>query len=61
MKTPEPVFGDYLDEARLPLLTVSEAREVLRLLQQLDDAEALDLAGRIGRRLPSEGDRPPPT
>ncbi|MFJ8583657.1 hypothetical protein ACIRD2_03215 [Streptomyces sp. NPDC093595] len=55
METPEPVFGDYLDEARLPLLTVSEAREVVRLLQQLDDDEALDLAGRIGRRLPADG------
>jgi hypothetical protein len=54
METSEPVFGDYLDGARLPLLTVSEAREVVQLLQLLDDDGAADLAARIGRRLPSE-------
>jgi hypothetical protein len=55
VETAEPVTGDYLDEPRLPLLTAAEAREVVRLLQMVDDREALDLASRIGRRLPSEG------
>jgi hypothetical protein len=56
----EPVTGMYPDEPRLPLLTLSEAREVVALLQQLaggevaDRAAAGDLAGTIGRRLPAD-------
>ncbi|MGW2631527.1 hypothetical protein ACWC2K_19645 [Streptomyces chattanoogensis] len=49
------------DEERLPLLTLSEARAAVELLQLLasgDSEGAFDarhLAGSLARRLPSEG------
>ena len=49
----------YPSDPRLPLLTLSEARDVVRLLMLLADdseagREARDLAGELGVRLPTE-------
>ncbi|MFI6688350.1 hypothetical protein [Streptomyces sp. NPDC050485] len=56
-----PVTGTYSDAPRLPLITLMEARDVVRLLQHLADHEGDDeayearqLAGDIAFRLPSE-------
>ena len=50
--------GSYPSDPRLPLLTLPEARDVVRLLMRLADdsdegREAVRLAGDIGLRLPS--------
>lgn len=56
-----PVAGTYSDSPRLPLITLDEAREVVRLLMHFTQAcgtdEELDayaLATDIAGRLPSE-------
>lgn len=54
-----PPTGTYLTEPRLPLLTLAEARDAVRLLMHLADdsvegREARDLAADIGVRLPTE-------
>ncbi|MEU9197788.1 hypothetical protein [Streptomyces hundungensis] len=55
-----PLADDYLDEPRLPLLTLTEARDAVRLLQHLANREdgdtaheARQLAGDLAYRLPS--------
>ncbi|MFI6055437.1 hypothetical protein ACIBCO_35795 [Streptomyces violascens] len=56
-----PVLGDYPDDPRLALLTLAEARDVVRLLQAVADGtaddddvyEARQLAGEIAFRIPS--------
>ena len=58
MDTFEPVTGNYPAEERLPLLTLSEARRAVVLLQHLADdtvegREAEDLAHDLAARLPS--------
>jgi hypothetical protein len=51
---------DGYEDERLPLLTANEARATVTLLQLLASGDgegheaALDLASRIGRRLPSQ-------
>lgn len=59
-----PVTGSYPTDPRLPLLTLDEAREAVRLLRHFadDSAEgqvAGDLAADLGRRLPAEEDHSP--
>jgi hypothetical protein len=55
-----PVIGDFPEPTRLPLITLPEAREAVRLLQVLaggDTEHATDahiLAGQLAGRLPSE-------
>ncbi|MFD7861839.1 hypothetical protein [Streptomyces sp. NPDC059783] len=53
-----PVTGDYPTDPRVPLLTLAEAQDAVRLLLHLADdsvegQEARDLAADIGARLPS--------
>lgn len=55
----EPVTGDYPNEPREPLLTFTEAREAVRLLQLLADDEeegqaARQLLGDLAARLPAD-------
>ncbi|MFF1843080.1 hypothetical protein ACFVW9_15205 [Streptomyces sp. NPDC058217] len=53
-----PVTASYPSDPRLPLLTLDEAREAVRLLRHfaddsLEGRTARDLAANLGRRLPS--------
>ncbi|MFI5704869.1 hypothetical protein ACIA78_33120 [Streptomyces xanthochromogenes] len=56
-----PVTGTYSDAPREPLITLVEARDVVRLLQVMADSTAQDddlyearqLAGELAFRLPS--------
>lgn len=53
-----PPTGTYPSDPRLPLLTLAEARDAVRLLMHLADdsvegREARDLAADLGSRLPS--------
>ncbi|MFD7016085.1 hypothetical protein [Streptomyces sp. NPDC059928] len=59
----EPVTGTYPDAPRLPLITLVEAREAVRLLMHFAEAgdgdsdeelDAYQLATDIAGRLPSE-------
>lgn len=54
-----PPTGTYPTDPRLPLLTLTEARDAVRLLMHLADdspagREARELALNLGSRLPSE-------
>lgn len=54
-----PPTGTYPSDPRLPLLTLSEARDAVRLLMHLADdsaegREARELAAEVAGRLPSE-------
>ncbi|MCX5158115.1 hypothetical protein OOK39_02215 [Streptomyces sp. NBC_00264] len=54
-----PVTGTYPTDPRLPLLTLDEAREAVRLLGHFADDSpegkaAGDLAADLGRRLPAD-------
>lgn len=53
-----PPTGTYPSDPRLPLLTLAEARDAVRLLMHLADdstegREAAQLAGELGVRLPA--------
>lgn len=58
--TAPPIVTEFLEEPRLPLITVDEVREVVRLLEVLargssgDAFDAHVLAGQLASRLPSE-------
>lgn len=54
-----PPTAPYPSDPRLPLLTLAEARDAVRLLMLLADdseagLEARDLAAEVGARLPAE-------
>lgn len=54
-----PPTGTYPTDPRLPLLTLAEARDAVRLLMHLADdslegREARELAAEVAARLPSE-------
>ncbi|MDX2732850.1 hypothetical protein [Streptomyces sp. PA03-2a] len=54
-----PVTGTYPKGLRLPLLTLDEAREMVRLLlhfadESMEGRAAGDLATDLGRRLPAD-------
>ncbi|MER7960296.1 hypothetical protein [Streptomyces sp. NPDC096030] len=63
METAEPINGEYtgIDEARLPLLTATEARQAIAYLKRLGTLDtthigyaANQLAGDLAGRIPSE-------
>ncbi|MET9957461.1 hypothetical protein ABZ135_38740 [Streptomyces sp. NPDC006339] len=63
MDTFEPVTGDYPNEERLPLLLLSEAEEIIRLLRLLENHVSPETAfaagqmiGVLASRLPARGE-----